>query len=397
MNDVLNILNGVYLDNKLLIRIKFIAFMENLHEEGRGFRHRKKQTDPICCPVCGVTVRASEIEQHFALEVDRLVKLQLNQKVKKSLNNGNSYHEPLPGCSSNGDDSSGCPWVTFQKIRNNRHSRLRIKTRKRKSDEPICPICNERPNEDINVHVELCLRKSENEKTNGTPSDDDESIDIEGESFDEYEWAGQKRIRAASLLQGGFSATGIGTSITNCTNDEDDEDLNVDGDDTQIYGPPQYSERDVIVPQTSECEKEENENIYLRKLVTGQDVQTLPVDNNIKSEENTMSDDGRSGVGDRVTNDRCSIPATSAASTTDNDSTNQIVESLKAKIREYENQISNKIKCLICMDEFRNPAVSICCWHVHCEECWLRTLGARKLCPQCNMITSPSDLRRIYM
>lgn len=23
--------------------------------------------------------------------------------------------------------------------------------------------------------------------------------------------------------------------------------------------------------------------------------------------------------------------------------------------------------------------------------------GAKKLCPQCNMITSPSDLRRIYM
>lgn len=76
------------------------------------------------------------------------------------------------------------------------------------------------------------------------------------------------------------------------------------------------------------------------------------------------------------------------------------------------------------------PLVSVSCWHVHCEECWLRTLvstdfitrslpfrccvvvlmwifyhdffflnwqGAKKLCPQCNMITSPSDLRRIYL
>lgn len=76
---------------------------------------------------------------------------------------------------------------------------------------------------------------------------------------------------------------------------------------------------------------------------------------------------------------------------------NQIIESLKSKIREYDTQIKNKSKCLICMDEFRDPVVSICCWHVHCEECWLRTLGAVKLCPQCKMITSPTDLRRIYM
>lgn len=108
--------------------------MENLLEEGRGFRNRKKQTDPICCPVCGITIRSSEIEQHYALEVDRLIKLQLNHKIKKTLNNGITYHDPLPGCSSNGNndsnsnntETSGCPWITFQKVRNNRHSRLKV-------------------------------------------------------------------------------------------------------------------------------------------------------------------------------------------------------------------------------------------------------------------------------
>ncbi|CAG2053280.1 unnamed protein product [Timema podura] len=48
-------------------------------------------------------------------------------------------------------------------------------------------------------------------------------------------------------------------------------------------------------------------------------------------------------------------------------------------------------------ERYKKPVISVCCWHVHCEECWLHTLGAKKLCPQCNMITSPSDLRRIYM
>lgn len=378
--------------------------MENPLEEGRGFRQRKKQGDPVCCPVCGVTIRSTEIEQHYDLEVDRLIKLQLNQKVKKSLSNGNSYHEPLPGCSSNGDDSSGCPWVTFQKVRNNRHSRLRIKTRKRKTDDqPICPICNERPNEDINIHVEFCLKKNESaEKVNGAGSDDDESIDIEGESFDEYEWAGQKRIRTSSLLEGGYSAAGLGTSISNCCNEEEDEDLNVDGDDTQIYGPAQYTERDVLVPLNSECENEGNANFYLRKLVSGQDVSSMSTHMFAGSSSSSSNHTNiEETVHDVKSNEICSNPPNSSISDSfkghESDNSGQIVESLKVKIREYENQISNKIKCLICMDEFRNPAVSICCWHVHCEECWLRTLGARKLCPQCNMITSPTDLRRIYM
>lgn len=39
---------------------------------------------------------------------------------------------------------------------------------------------------------------------------DDDSADMDGESgrsFEEYEWAGQKRIRATALLEGGFRGT----------------------------------------------------------------------------------------------------------------------------------------------------------------------------------------------
>lgn len=71
-------------------------------------------------------------------------------------------------------------------------------------------MCNERVTGDLNIHVELCLRK--NEKSNNgvaASDDDDDSIDVEGESYEEYEWAGQTRIRASSLLEGGFSAAGI--------------------------------------------------------------------------------------------------------------------------------------------------------------------------------------------
>uniref|UniRef100_A0A8C7XBM0 E3 ubiquitin-protein ligase RNF220 n=1 Tax=Oryzias sinensis TaxID=183150 RepID=A0A8C7XBM0_9TELE len=81
------------------------------------------------------------------------------------------------------------------------------------------------------------------------------------------------------------------------------------------------------------------------------------------------------------------------------DSTLTTLDALKARIRDLEKQLSkgDRFKCLICMDTYTTPLTSIQCWHVHCEECWLRTLGAKKLCPQCNTITSPGDLRRVFL
>ena len=58
---------------------------------------------------------------------------------------------------------------------------------------------------------------------------------------------------------------------------------------------------------------------------------------------------------------------------------------------------SSSFRCLICVDAYQKPLVSTACWHVHCEECWLRVLGVKKLCPQCNTITSPAHLRKIYV
>jgi len=58
----------------------------------------------------------------------------------------------------------------------------------------------------------------------------------------------------------------------------------------------------------------------------------------------------------------------------------------------------NKLPCCsLCLDHFQYPVVSVGCWHVSCELCWCRTLAAKRLCPHCNRITAPEDLRRIYM
>lgn len=58
--------------------------------------------------------------------------------------------------------------------------------------------------------MELCLRRNNGSSSAANDDDDDDiSIDVEGETYEEYEWAGQTRIRASSLLEGGYTAAGM--------------------------------------------------------------------------------------------------------------------------------------------------------------------------------------------
>uniref|UniRef100_A0A336LIU9 CSON006042 protein n=1 Tax=Culicoides sonorensis TaxID=179676 RepID=A0A336LIU9_CULSO len=356
-------------------------------------KRTKTSNEPLTCPVCGITLRSQEIEHHFIMEMEKLQKLSLGRS-RKSL----SQSPPAASSSNvvgNGEGSSSnagtstsnddC-WGTYQKIKSNRQNRLKIKPKKRKTDDISCPVCNERVSDDINSHVEKCLKKTENGHSQQMSSDDESTIDVDGETYDQYEWAGQTRIRAAGLLPGGYSAVGIGTRITPASDDENE--LNVDGDDGDIYGPPQFSERDVIVPiSKDEC------NSYLRDLVIGNEPPNLRNDTVKEGSHSKASMEPRSTTLEAPE----PLISTQLAATSSSADTNHIIESLKLKIREYERYVQNKPKCLICMDDFKLPVVSICCWHVYCQECWLNSLGSKKLCPQCNSITGPADLRRIYL
>lgn len=317
----------------------------NVEEGGRGCRSKKKFSDPTFCPVCSVTLRPNEVDSHLSCELDKLYKLSWKPKNKQSLS---------PTSMENGNaEAVDKSWEVFRKVRSNRQSRQKLKSRKRRFDEVICPVCNKETTEDISVHVDKCLRHSDT--SNGTESD--ENIDV---GFEEYEWAGQSRVRATSML--GSSLCSIGTSLTMA---DDDEDLVVDGDDTHIYGMPQYSEKDIILPGGVKLEQDP-----LRKAVIGESEKENKIVENGKKTDNLAS------KGDPV------------------------VQALKNRIHELESRDCSKddvFKCLICMERYKTPVISVCCWHVHCEVCWLQTLGAKKLCPQCNMITSPADLRRIYM
>lgn len=76
----------------------------------------------------------------------------------------------------------------------------------------------------------------------------------------------------------------------------------------------------------------------------------------------------------------------------------KLIESLKSKITKLEDRLYSEIyKCPICMGPYVEPVISINCWHTCCSECWLRVLGAKKMCPKCNEIVTPSQLRKIYL
>uniref|UniRef100_A0A8C4QB74 Ring finger protein 220 n=1 Tax=Eptatretus burgeri TaxID=7764 RepID=A0A8C4QB74_EPTBU len=216
----------------------------------------------------------------------------------------------------------------------------------------------------------------------------------EGEAYDEYTWCGQKRVRATSLLQGGFRGSGFAT-CSSVEPQDSDGDLDVDGDETLAYGKPQYTEADIIqacvenTAMVDECEV--LQDALLNREATGSQQIQVNCKRNITdlpstSQYNTMTAEPQKTQKNSKIERVC-------------DSSTAAIEALRNRVAELEALTCHgeNYKCLICMEPYTVPLTSIQCWHVHCEECWMRTLGVKKLCPQCNTITSPGDLRKIYL
>ncbi|KAI8124681.1 Protein winged eye [Lucilia cuprina] len=375
----------------------------------------------VQCPTCDAKLHRYEVAKHCEEEMQRLKELQTHalkeSRIKPEDDDGNQPEVDEAGRStSNGQSSSEKrkPWTVFQRVQRNRQSRMKQRNRKRPlAPEHPCPVCNLNfPQDEIQQHAEDCLRRSRRTANGRSNSDehssnDDDDVGGGGEEYEEYEWAGQKRIRVSSLLQGGYAAIGIGQPLTNGSSvssgqrlngyqdeDEDDEDLNVDEDDTQIYGPAQYGESDVI-PSHIINEDESDVTSYMRRLITNGSSSHTQLVTNLENTQHHSHNDNLSSPqhvlgGSEMTTTTTSA-VTSAASVVETNTETavqpstpahyqQIIDSLKAKLRHYEQQhVPGKYKCLICLDDYRNPAISVACWHVHCEQCWLRSLGARKL------------------
>ncbi|CAL1282468.1 unnamed protein product [Larinioides sclopetarius] len=283
---------------------------------------KRKKDSSLCCPICSLTLREPELESHFNQEVEKLSKILKTPRKPKR-------------------DDSGIN-TTFVQVRSNRLNRLTAKvahyTEKSKSSVkcPVCKLWIYGSEEEMNNHVALCFQNDESDEPINVEDDDDDN-----ESFEEYEIGNETRIRAISLVPGGYRS--LQGQIAKRSRVEDDEDLDVDVDDTIAFGQPQDPS---IQPHVLES----------RKWSTNEDLSEI--------QENS-----------------CEAPASSAEDKNgdkqlaeQSDSTSgHIISSLKEKIKDLGDQ-SKSVKCLICMEPYTKPVVSTTCWHVHCEECWLMTM-----------------------
>ncbi|XP_031634033.1 protein Teyrha-meyrha isoform X2 [Contarinia nasturtii] len=174
-----------------LYRFPFYNSFKNFHQHQSAIKKVTNIGTPPSnsCPVCGVHLLANELETHFLAELDRLYKLSSGperQRIRASFNMNNTMH--MSNGLIQGPDSR---WETFQRIRTNRQGRLRAKTRKRKGDSESeypehirnsqcqsCPVCHgrlQRTPEEIAQHVEDCLRKSGQSRS----EEEDETVDVE--------------------------------------------------------------------------------------------------------------------------------------------------------------------------------------------------------------------------
>ncbi|KAI0236343.1 RING-type domain-containing protein [Lamellibrachia satsuma] len=364
-------------------------------ENTRSLRRCRKRAlldgDSHCCPVCGTSLRQGELSTHLTAEVEKLNRLsrcgrKVSQDGLTSSHGKKSRIVTGKNDSLSAVNSSKSRYEMFQRIQSERQTRMAA--RHKKASETRCPVCNKcilgSPS-DLILHVDQCLMNK---------GDDEEDcvVDIDGEdeedaSYEEYTWAGQTRVRVTTMLEGGLAGSGFKCA----TKDEDeDEDLNVDGDESEMFGRRQYSEGDLI-PCCSDEPAEERARKALRKAVL----------RNENGSTSTPRENGSPSASEVPPQNECNTsnhPDNTVLNNCQVDTT-EVIASLKARIQQDVAQLikSSVPKCLICMEMYAKPLTSIQCWHVHCEDCWLRTLGAKKLCPQCNMITSPTDLRRIYL
>jgi len=306
-------------------------------------RSRKRRLDLNSCfsvsnficseSYCGLTLPDEDsleqhYRQHFHQELEKLKNIRIKKKPENSevQDLRNARKDALEKLKARRED----------RIMRRAAGNLGISSNFEDVAVTECPICQLHILEDsggnLRDHFSACVRSQQA----GTAEDD--FIDVDDEDYEEYEWAGQKRIRSTSMFKGGLKAAGFLT----IKKTREDEVLDVIGDDEEI-GTAQYNDTDLL-------------NIEDEVLDSASEVS---INRESPSEPECSAD--------------TSEPSTSS-------------------ITPFNNPM-----CKICMSSYDSPLTSTTCWHVHCERCWMLALGSKKLCPQCKAIVTPSDLRKIYL
>ncbi|KAG0039008.1 hypothetical protein BGZ82_010014 [Podila clonocystis] len=443
---------------------------------------RPKRNPSVKCPICRENVAPGQYQQHYRMELAQLeagASADLTRGKRgaaiaatKQFNKGKSRGSAI-------DEEKRVTIRDIQKRRTARQNNKEIGSGPgsgRPSDLDLglvrgldgvgedspatCFICNERlfgSLEDINNHIDSCLTNPQpahphhhsgyGSSGHNTPSGSmnsttpNNSHNNRVDSFEEYTWAGQTRVRATALFEGGMSALGSGSgSGPRSAQTDIDDDLNVEDDEEEEYGGAQFTERDIVMDDGDDPDADELREIVMasssavqraasppRRVEEGKrllkkgmkakkrarpdrdvdimdegddpgDVDDDEVDEDAEidlegdGQEEDDDDEGEEEEEDEEENVDAQLGAAFASG-----DTRLVIDALRAKIKHLESANRNVPSCLICLDPYTVPLTSIVCWHVHCEACWMKTLGSKKLCPQCQKITLPKDLRRIYL
>ncbi|KAJ2513376.1 hypothetical protein GGI11_004425 [Coemansia sp. RSA 2049] len=261
-----------------------------------------------------------------------------------------------------------------------------------------CFMCNKVIGGDgdaVNAHIDQCLARSAGE----SPSNEANEVNgrADGSMMVAYEWDGQIRIRATAMLEGGVVATGLGSATAAWYKDNDD-DIDVDQEDETDYGPAQYSDRDLVLAGGagkggggrsrgrsgggSGGHSRQMSGPQFEEFVAPDDAPPQPQEG-----PSTPPPSAKPDTPPQTANHQHQSPSASQL----------VIDALKERIGQQDRLLQSVQKCLICLEPYDKPCASIHCWHVYCEKCWMLTLGAKKLCPQCLQITQPTDLRRVYL
>ena len=161
------------------------------------------------------------------------------------------------------------------------------------------------------------------------------------------------------------TAAGLATSSSNrsstggCQQEDEEVDLVVDGDETAQFGPPQYSEADVVALRIDGNSREQKERDALREAVispnapphTPPDQMRIQVE--VKPEPGCTTPSGQSNE----------IDENSPSASPKKEVETPVIEALRGRIKELEAETREQpFKCLICMvikySKFRGTWIS---------------------------------------
>lgn len=257
-----------------------------------------------------------------------------------------------------------------------------------------CPICGQNVRGDrdvVEAHVDACLayesRRAEVERQReiiqGTQVSEDLEVDVDEGGGVGSDGNGDGSVRTRVITAASLRGTGIQMRIHT---QDTEEDIDIDGTDDAVFGGAQFGEADILglTGDSFDAERSNHDRQGLQESTHGSTF--------VEGRTPLQSDSQSGDTAPTTENSTGELDLTILAARSRGDHL-ALITALEAKI----NTTPPAPTCRVCLSQYTDPTVSTGCWHTCCATCWLRCLGATKLCPMCLRITSASELRRIYL